>query len=939
MTISLKIVAQSSINWRAEIAICLDEAFDYPESDKAINDLLACLKNSEEHLGHEDSLTALICHKIGVRYYSDLSDYTMAHDYWKQAFDIRLALYKENTNHIDLGMSYRNLGIIYGKHLYQFKKGISYLIKSIEMFQYLKKRENLVKDNYLEVGNIYASRGNTKNMMDYYTLHLELVKESTNSDTIEWATALLSLGTGINWLENPLFSNKALFYINQSLALFQKQPDNNQLNIAECYLEMCIAQVIAENFEEAETSGIEALNLYAQSDTIMAMVVLSNLSIVYNELRQFSKAKNALSKAIKISKKNGYDEYLAANYDNLGTTFFYQNQLDSAQKYYQQAITNTIHNYHNPDSNHNPNLSDTSLIILSKPDLLTYLSDKAKAQQQNQQQKNALSTYQTADHLLTLLKQDLQTQQSQLHWREKATPIYEQATAVAHQLYKTTNDRRYLEQMLQFSEKSKASILYDAVVEVQAKHHIIPKVYIEQEQQIKIKLGEYERKVVNHPNDPAALEHLIQYRQEHHSFIEMLEDSFPDYYTLKYQAAALDIKNIQQSLLKDEKTALLEYFVSDTLIYLFVLTQEDLDLHTFPKHIFYENKTVSLDTFITQFHQVLSVEGRGDLYLNKAYALYQTWLAPALKKLPKTVDRLIIIPDDKFHYVPFEGLLTAAPLKDTVLYKNLEYLLYDYQFTYAYSASLLQQVQHQTVKSKFPFLGFAPSFRNLVYNQYSVTNINNMIGGKIYTDGGNNKDTLINWKDNVQVLHFGTHAAMNDKEPLNCQIWIDNLQSITTAEIYNLPIKTELVVLSACQTGIGQVRKGEGMMSLSRAFMYSGSPSVVASLWAVDDEKTEQLMDFFYKNLKKGLDKDKALHQAKLDYLTVGRTLEKDQAYFNPYYWSAFIAIGNTAAIDFPLYEDLLFGWKTTYWMILMGMGFLIGCFFLGKRKRKSTSH
>lgn len=908
---------------------CIEEA-NMLEGIDWIQALDDCLDDSKKKLGEEHLLTALTLHKLGAAYYSIYNNTKKIEKgifYGKQALAIREK--KLDQEHPDIAQTHYNLGVSYYE-IANNESALNHIKTAAEIWSnhslYKIKSARALK----WLGTVYGNLGEYENTELYYKKALGLFLENKNKNIED--IGLMYNDLGVFYHSLYLFE-KAIESYEKTFDYYKKLPKGYEGHIAGCQANIAKSYHQLDDFSNAMKNHKLAIEFYRKENQQRHLAqVLNNLGVALNKKGDIEQAQKVLFECLKISLDSNYYSIAASACENLGDSYISSNKTNEALSYYNEAIQYTTFGNEIDDAT----LKATN--IRSKKDLLIHLSSKAALLQRNKPLE-ALATYQTADHLLTLLKQDLQTQQSQLHWREKATPIYEQATAVAHQLYKTTNDRRYLEQMLQFSEKSKASILYDAVIEIQAKHHIIPSKYIEQEQQIKIKLGEYERKVVNHPNDSTALEHLIQYRQEHQAFVEMLEDSFPDYYKLKFQAAALDIKNTQQSLLKDEKTALLEYFVSDSLIYLFVLTQEDLDVHTFPKHIFYENKRVTLDTFITQFHQALSVEGKGDLYLNKAYALYQTWLAPALKKMPKTVNRLIIIPDDKFHYVPFESLLTAAPLEDTVLYKKLEYLLYDYQFTYAYSASLLQQVQHQTVKSKLPFLGFAPSFSNLVYNQHSVTNIKNMIGGKIYTDGGNNKDTLINWKDNVQVLHFGTHAAMNDEEPLNCQIWIDSLQSITTAEIYNLPVKTELVVLSACQTGIGQIRKGEGMMSLSRAFMYSGSPSVVASLWAVDDEKTEQLMDFFYENLKKGLDKDKALRQAKLDYLEVGINMEEEQDYFNPYYWSAFIITGNTAAIDFPLYEDLLFGWKTTYWMILMGMGFLIGCFFLAKWKRKSTSY
>jgi CHAT domain-containing protein len=119
---------------------------------------------------------------------------------------------------------------------------------------------------------------------------------------------------------------------------------------------------------------------------------------------------------------------------------------------------------------------------------------------------------------------------------------------------------------------------------------------------------------------------------------------------------------------------------------------------------------------------------------------------------------------------------------------------------------------------------------------------------------------------------------------------------ISTREIYQLPYSCQMVVLSACETGTGKFFKGEGMMSLARAFMQSGSPSVVTSLWKVDDRSTSELMVAFYKQLMNGKNKDEAMREAKLDFLA-----SKDsEMLHHPYYWAAFIHIGDPGNIHFP---------------------------------------
>ena len=139
------------------------------------------------------------------------------------------------------------------------------------------------------------------------------------------------------------------------------------------------------------------------------------------------------------------------------------------------------------------------------------------------------------------------------------------------------------------------------------------------------------------------------------------------------------------------------------------------------------------------------------------------------------------------------------------------------------------------------------------------------------------------------------HGKVNDTLPLNSHLVFtqtDSLNKLYAADLYNTKLQTDLAVLGACNTGTGKVQKGEGVMSLSRAFTYAGCPSLVMSLWSIPDVSSAKVLDDFFKNLKNGSSKDVALQQAKLNFL---QTSEKS----HPLYWAGLVAVGNLEALDF----------------------------------------
>ena len=144
---------------------------------------------------------------------------------------------------------------------------------------------------------------------------------------------------------------------------------------------------------------------------------------------------------------------------------------------------------------------------------------------------------------------------------------------------------------------------------------------------------------------------------------------------------------------------------------------------------------------------------------------------------------------------------------------------------------------------------------------------------------------------------------------------------VNAADIYGSSISSKMVVLSSCESGTGELKKGEGVMSLSRAFTYAGAASTVVSLWEVPDKETAKVMTLFYQHLKQGKAKDVALRDAKLEYLdTTEDTLLK-----HPYYWAGFVVTGDTS----PLFSKTM-----NPWWVICGFGILIVGFLVYQKKR-----
>jgi CHAT domain-containing protein len=299
-----------------------------------------------------------------------------------------------------------------------------------------------------------------------------------------------------------------------------------------------------------------------------------------------------------------------------------------------------------------------------------------------------------------------------------------------------------------------------------------------------------------------------------------------------------------------------------------------------------------------------------------ARGLFRILLAPAVGELVGA-RRLVIVPDGILYYLPFEALLNGS-----------RYLVEDFTIAYAPSASaysLLTRAKSERRRSaERELLAFGdPRFRSrterstmdgaavvrsiyrsagftfppLPNSRTEVAGIARLFSGnleKTYLGASATKRALFAEKlDSYRRLHFATHAMLDERVPAQCGIALtpDGSKSddgiLRMNEIVEMKLNADLVVLSACQSGLGKLVRGEGMIGLTRAFLYAGAGSVVVSLWKVDDLATSRFMQKFYKRMQEGAGVPAALRQAKLDMMGSGIP-----AYRNPYYWAPFVVTG-----------------------------------------------
>lgn len=362
---------------------------------------------------------------------------------------------------------------------------------------------------------------------------------------------------------------------------------------------------------------------------------------------------------------------------------------------------------------------------------------------------------------------------------------------------------------------------------------------------------------------------------------------------------------LQSKLLKDH-AVLTEYFYGKNSIYQFVVSNKDISINRIIYHPEIKNQ---ISTFINLFNAPSTINNDISNYTNRAFNIYKLLNLEVLS----AAKNVIIIPDGLLNFLPFEALLTKKT--ESTSFSKMPFVITKQNI--AYNSSVVLYLNDATQQNRnHNVLGFFPVFENtnqaLTYSINEANAIENSMSGQILMKEEASKSNFFNQAADYDIIHLSTHASSGDfVKPANLSFFDDTL---FLNELYSLDLNPNLVVLSACETGVGKLYKGEGAMSIARGFQYAGAENILFSLWQINDLSTSQIMAYFYKNYKRTHSAHSANRASKLNYIENESISNVKKS---PYYWSAFVYYGE-------LIEP-----QTTNFAFYICMGILITVFIV----------
>ena len=860
------------------------------------------------------------------RIYDSLGQTPQALDYLQQA----LTLWREVGDRQGEVITLDFLAAVYnkiGKHQQALDYYQQALLIRRELGNSIDERlsQRSAEANTLNIiGEIYRTTGQYQQALDYYQRALLINKELGNSteerlgDRFREAVILNNIGIVYRLIGQP---QQALNFYQQALPMMRAEANSTEERLRQRDGEAGILNNIGLVYDELKQPD-QALAYYQQSlpitreigNRIGEATALNNIGAIYERLGQPQQALDYYQQALGINQEIGDRTGEAGNLNNIGIVYDGLGQLPKAVDYYQRSLL-------------------ISQKVGDRDGEANTLYNLASAQKNLNNFPEALQSIQAAIVIVEDIRGQLVDPDARTSYFASVQSYYKLQVDLLMELHKKNPNQGYAAQAFNVTERSKARTLLELLTESKAdiRTGVDPQL-LQQEQDIQRQLTALDKRRIELANASTNKEQIATLESQretlqtqYRTLQSQIRTTSPKYAALKYPQP-LTLEQIQQQIL-DDNTVILSYSLGKDRSYLWLIGKTEMISSQLPAGKIIEdliNQKVR--------PQLTNPRANRDGFLSATSELSNILLKPVLEKVSNK--RIVIIGDGALQYLPFGAL--PDPRAENNQYQPL---LVNNEVVYLPSASTLQTIRNET-QNRTPAPKTLAVLADPVFttddqrvSQRSSTIPNNELplaaqnldraarnargewsrlpGTRRESETilnlvpssqslalldfqANRANALSNQLSQYRFIHWATHGFANAQKPELSGIVMSLVQEngqkqdgyLLLGDIFNLNFNADLVVLSACETGLGEVVQGEGLIGLTRGLMYAGTTRVVTSLWAVPDEETATLMGSFYgKMLQQNKPPAEALRSAQLE-------MWRSRSWVAPYYWAAFTLQG-----------------------------------------------
>ncbi|MDM8526699.1 tetratricopeptide repeat protein [Anaerolineales bacterium HSG24] len=861
----------------------------YEEALEFYQQALAIRQKVGDREGEGDTLNNI----GGVYIYQE--HYEKALESYKQTLAIR----QEVEDRVGEGDALNNIGVIYHNQKY-YREALELYQQALTISQEVGDRDGDILYFY-NIGKIHFAQKKHILALEMYEQALEISQEV--GDRVREGDILNNIGTV--YFEQNNYELSLEFY-QQALAIRQKVKDRNGEdstlnNIGGVYFHQGRYEDALELYQQVLGVRQEIGDKEGEGST------LNNIGGVYHRQGRYEDALSAFQQALAISQEVGDREGEGSTLNNIGGVYHRQGRYEDALSAFQQALATrqevgdregegrSLHSigaiyYLQEQYRESLGKFQKALVINreggDKAGEATNLTHIGWVYLKQEDYELALKSIQQSINLFDEIRSTAGNDQARSSYIAQYADLYDSTVFIYHLLNQP-------DQAFFTSEQNRARSFMDALAtgHVQLDDNDMVDLYNQEQslysQRQAVQDNLAKAKAREDTDLISELESQLAELEEQYSAIQAdiqaRDDQLSDLVPGRTSDNLLTVEKVQPYLSTD--STLVMYHVLEENVLVFLLTPTSFET------VLLEVSPDDLKQTIQQFREFNDVEA-------SLVQLHKWLIVPLKDKL--TTPHLTIIPHQTLHYLPFAALTDGE-----------KYLIDEYTLTTLPSASVLPYVldsaKNLPASSELagssvlvlgnPTTGDYDGLGSLPYAEAEAQTIADLYGIEPLLNEQATETALRERAEQASIIHLAAHGKYNPVAPLSSLIALapdeQNDGWLTVGEVFGLPLgQTELVVLSACESHVGQaglrtglgVSAGDDIVGLNRAFIFAGAPSIMSSLWPVEDEATSQLMTEFYSNLRNGLGKAESLRQAQL-------TMR--EAYPNPYYWAAFVLAGD----------------------------------------------
>ena len=792
--------------------------------------------------------------------YQNLGQLQKAIESYQQA----LAIFRQTGNSQAEGYALSDLGDVY-RRLGQYQLSIDAYTQALAVVRKLGDR-NSEKNLLNDLGTANMIVGQYQKAIVFYQSSLTLAKQF--KDLNGEGNSLIGIGNGYNSLSQY---QRAIEFYQQALVL--KKQEGDQQGEAKLLGNLANIYDYLGNFKKSIDFNQQSIDIFKKiGDREGLGKSLNNIGSAYSSLGDYPKAIDFHQQSLDISKQLGYVSGEATAFNNLGTIYRNLGQVPKAIELYQQALAiNRSNGDRDGEGLALGNLGNSQMSLSQYSKAADFYQQALAIFKQNGDRNSESKSYNNLGYAFSSLNQT-----------ELAILYYKQSINIRESIRK---DIKGLSKEEQASYLETVASTYKTLAGLLLKQGRI----MEALQVLDLlKVQELEDYLKNIKGSDRTAQG-VKLLEPEKSISPNLATISNERTTELNQQLASQIQQLPKSEINKVPDYLQKIPQGTVLIYPLILGDR-LEIILFSPNSLPISHTVAiskdkLEKLVTEFRAALIDEGSED-YREPAAALYNLLIKPIEADLAQAQAKTILYaPDGILRYIPLAALYDGKQwLSEKYRVSNLiAYTLSDFSPKPKLSPNILagafggqagekkfgQQALPATLKEVEAIASYFPNSVTLLENNFS-------------------RQAAEDKFKNHNVLHFATHAEFNTGVPDNSFIIFGNGDKIRLSELTDWQIpNVELIVLSACQTGVGKLGTGVEILGFGYQVQKVGAKNAIASLWSVDDAGTQALMETFYKELKKGdISPTEALNRAQI-------SLIKSSKFNHPKYWSAFFAIGN----------------------------------------------